>query len=113
MFYAYYENHYAEYEPAEGGYYVSCSEITECVECYSLEEALEVLTEMRNDAEKTYELYAHDDTIGFRNLGTEENPETVLLMPWYQYDYHGYVGDGFTIGIDVEKPQDKPYVGYC
>lgn len=55
MFYAYCSSDYFVYEPAEGGYYVRCSEITECHKFYTLEEAYAELLTMVIQAEKEWE----------------------------------------------------------
>ena len=94
MFYVYRRDHYAEYEPAEGGYYVDCSEISEVDTYWYLEDAF--------DAPWHY---------GFHIDGG--NGKTMMWWPVFRYDYHGNIGDGFELGISVDEPRDEPYRGYC
>ena len=113
MFYVYCRNFYPVWEPAEGGYYVCCSEITGCVKCYSLEDAYEELLESVVEAEECgYTIDSGSWSCGFVNHDAE-NPYTTLELPWFLYDQHGYVGDGFEIGISLEEPRHEPYTGYC
>ena len=111
MFYVYAREYYPVYEPAEGGYYVSASKIVECCEFNYLNHALELMREWVEDAERegetlnycTYEYEFH----------TDESGDIVLLMPLARFNHSIYVGEGFDIGISVDKPADNPYQGYC
>lgn len=53
MFYVYCRSYYSAYEPAEGGYYVWCSEVTECEEFSALENAYAEFIDSVAEAEKT------------------------------------------------------------
>lgn len=110
-FYVYCKEYYSVYEPAEGGYYVSCYEITYCEDFYCLEDAYHDLLEgIMNLVEDGHEIHQGSWDCGFY---TDIDGDTYLRFPWFEFDYTGYIGDGFQIGITTEKPEDKPYLGYC
>ena len=108
MFYAYCSADYFTFEQAEGGYYVRCSEITECHEFYTLEEAYAELLTMVMQAEKEGDtVQSASWNCGFKTYAEDsEEPETYLVFPWVRYK-------DFELAISAEKPQDKPYEGYC
>lgn len=99
MFYVYCSADYPVYEPAEGGYYVAASKITWCHEFDTLEAAYRDFLSEVQDTEK------HGIAIS--------NAYFTCEFPWAQFNETGYIGDGFEIAISDEKPQDKPYEGYC
>ena len=113
MFYVYRRDHYAEYEPAEGGYYVDCSEISEVDTYWYLEDAFDALLDWCNEveAEDDAEPYSGTWHYGFHTDGG--NGKTMMWWPVFRYDYHGNIGDGFELGISVDEPKDEPYRGYC
>ena len=115
MFYVYCEADYAVYEPAEGGYYVRCSEITECHEFCTLEDAYAELLTMVMQAEEDGDTVSGASwDCGFKTFAEDlEEPETHLVFPWVRYNKTGYIGDGFELAISAEKPSDSPYEGYC
>lgn len=53
MFYVYCRSYYPVYEPAEGGYYVCASEVSECAEFNTLEDAYAEFIDSVAEAEKT------------------------------------------------------------
>ena len=109
-FYVYCREYYPVYEPAEGGYYVAASNITYCEKFYSLEDAYEDLLEsIMNLVESGCKICSGSWYCGFDTI----DGETYLKFPWFEFDRTGYIGDGFDIGITTEKPEDKPYLGYC
>lgn len=52
MFYVYCRSYYPVYEPAEGGYYVCASEVSECAEFNTLEDAYAEFIDSVAEAEK-------------------------------------------------------------
>ena len=108
-FYVYCREYYAVYEPAEGGYYVSASKV-DYEKHYDLEAAYECLLEYIMVAiEDGHEIHRGSWYCGFDTI----DGETYLKFPWFEFDYTGYIGDGFELGITTDKPEDKPYMGYC
>lgn len=114
MFYVYYKQYYPVYEPAEGGYYVCCSEVRECHEFTTLEDAYAELLTMVAEAEEKGHIVSNSKwDCGLKNYGEGAEEETYLVFPWVLFDETGYIGSGFELGISAEKPQDEPYNGYC
>lgn len=110
MFYVYCRSYYPVYEPAEGGYYVSCSEVTECEEFSTLENAYAEFIDSVAEAEKDGHVVSNASwNCGFKTV----DGETHLDFPWVEYDKTGYIGDGFMLAISADKPEDEPYEGYC
>lgn len=109
-FYVYIRQNYPVFEPAEGGYYVSASEVTLVEEFDYLNSALTFMHQLVLDAltEGATQSWGSDE-YGFV---TDKWGDITLKMPCYGFDYNGYIGEGWNIGIDVEKPQDRPYEGY-
>lgn len=114
MFYVYCEADYAVYEPAEGGYYVSASEITWCHEFCTLEDAVaELLSAVAQEVEDGNTVSHASWDCGFKTYTEDlEEPETYLVFPWVRFNQTEYIGDSFELAISAEKPQDKPYEGY-
>ena len=111
MFYVYTRENYPVFEPAEGGYYVSASEITYCKEYSHLNNALDAMHKAVEDAQaEGCTLCGVSWDYGFE---TDKYGDITLHMPIASFDESGYIGDGFVIGISVEKPEDRPYQGYC
>ena len=114
MFYVYCRSYYPVYEPAEGGYYVCCSEITECHEFTTLENAYaELLTMIAMAEEEWHTVSRANWDCGLKTYDEGDWAETYLTFPYVVYDETGYVGSGFELGISAEKPEDDPYQGYC
>lgn len=113
MFYVYRRDHYAEYEPAEGGYYVDCSEISAVEEYAVLADACEALLDWCNEVETEDCAEPYSGSWKFGLVGTFGLDDYYLRMPYFRYDYHGYIGEGFELGISVDEPKDEPYGGYC
>lgn len=110
-FYAYIREFYPVYEPAEGGYYVSCSKVIDVEECYTLNDAVASLMEGLVDAVER----GHEITFGSWRMGfhTHTDGDVCLYLPLFRLDETGYIGDGFELGICMNKPEDEPYQGYC
>lgn len=118
-FYVYCKEFYSVWEPAEGGYYVECSTVTQCEEHIYLTDAVYSLLECLVDAAE------HGHTIDrgtwkidwCADIWEDEDgimrPDISLLLPWFRLDQNGYIGEGFEVGICMNKPEDKPYLGYC
>lgn len=108
MFYVYCKKLYYEYEPAEGGYYVSCHKIADCEEYVYLEDALKAYADARQEAEDLgFTLQeSFGDTVELCKLGEK----TSIICPWARYDDFS---DGIELGIEVDKPKDALYEGYC
>ena len=122
MFYVYCKRNDSVFEPAEGGYWVETSEVMKYDEFDGLSEAycclLDYIIELAEDGEYVTKgswftgfvnmPYYDDD-----DVEDIEHPDFHLRLPWFYVGYTGYIGDGFKVGISVEKPEDKPYEGYC
>ena len=109
-FYVYCREYYSVYEPAEGGYYVSASKVTYSDHFY-LEDAYEELLEnIMSCIEEGHEIHRGSWFCGFE---TDRDGNTFLKFPYFFFDYTGYIGDGFELGITTDKPEDEPYMGYC
>lgn len=120
MFYTYVRIYDYEYEPAEGGYYVETSYIDECYKHETIENAMEDFYNMMERAEEQGSIL-HCGHTEIRTIVDkvydDESPDGYFVemwtsYPWVRYDYK-YIGDGFSIGVSEEKPEDEPYMGYC
>lgn len=120
MFYTYARVYGYAYEPAEGGYYVETSYIYEYHEHETVEKAMEDFLGWKKYAEKQG-CILHSGCTEIRTIEDkvydDESPngyyiETWVAYPWARYDTK-YIGDGFSLEISEEKPENKPYMGYC
>lgn len=109
-FYVYVREFYAVWEPAEGGYYVYPSKITDVEECSCLNDAVASLMECLVDATE----HGHEITWGTWRMGfhTHTDGEINLYLPMFKLDDNDWNG-GCEVGICMNKPEDKPYEGYC
>lgn len=118
-FYTYVREFYPVYEPAEGGYYVSCSTVTQCEEHTDLNDAVfSLLNFLVDAAEAGHEIDRGSWRIDWLIDTWEDedgslNPEIMLLLPWFRLEQYGYIGNGYEVGICTGKPEDEPYGGYC
>lgn len=110
-FYVYVREYYPVFEPAEGGYYVSASEVTDCEEFAYMNDALDVMREWVEDCVREGETL-NGASYGY-GFATDEDGDVTLGLPLARFNRTGYIGEGFDIGIAVEKPKDAPYQGYC
>ena len=117
-FYVYQRDFYPVYEPAEGGYYVTASEIVFCEEFGDLTVAVyEMLDGIIDLIERGHKIHSGSWRIEFDvDMWDDDGnmvPDISLRLPWFRFDYNGYEGDGFEVGICMNKPEDEPYQGYC
>lgn len=117
-FYAYVREFYPVYEPAEGGYYVCCSQITDLEEHSDLNEAVySLLCGLVDAAEHGSVINYGSWNIGFDVKMWDDDgtmtPDITLRLPRFVLDKDGYIGSGFEMGICATKPEDEPYEGYC
>lgn len=83
MFYVYCRSYYPVYEPAEGGYYVYASEVSECAEFNTLEDAYAEFIDSVAEAEKDGHVVSSASwNCGFKTV----DGETYLDFPWVEYD---------------------------
>ena len=111
MFYVYLRRFYHVWEPAEGGYYVTASCIDDYCDEWCLEDAVYELLDTfiqwdggMNDLEGSWNM-------GFETKWFDGEPETRLVLPCFTF--YGYEGYQYELGISCDKPEDKPYEGYC
>lgn len=112
MFYVYCREFYDVWEPAEGGYYVTASQINDCGEFFSLEDAVYDLLDSFVEWGNSVEIERGSWKMGLitRHDWYDGTPETSLYLPWF------YINDGlsrYEVGISADKPLDEPYLGYC
>lgn len=105
MFYTYARVYGCAYEPAEGGYYVETSYVDDCFEHETLEDAMEDFFMWKKDVEEQG-CILHS---GITEIHTIRDK---TYYPWVRFDTK-YIGDGFSIEVSEEKPEDRPYMGYC
>lgn len=107
-FWVYVREYDSVYEPAEGGYYVETSEVT-----YK-QQYLDIKSVLDDYSDKVNLAYNEnwDDIEEKRDRLIFINEDGFLITPITHVGRKRYIGNGFTIGITTEEPQDEPYEGY-
>lgn len=109
MFYVYLRNFYRVYEPAEGGYYVTASCINDYKKVFTLEDAVyEMLDTLVQWGDM--KIISGSWNMGLHTTLFDGKPETKLSMPCIMFYSDGLE---YELGISCDKPEDKPYEGYC
>lgn len=111
MFYVYLRRFYYIWEPAEGGYYAKASCIDDYCDEWSLEDAVYELLDTFVQWDMGMHSLEGSWKMGFETKHFEDGPETRLVLP--RFTFYDAADTEYELGISCDKPEDRPYEGYC
>lgn len=95
--FVYLRHYYRVFEPAEGGYYVTCSEVCDFAEFDNMADAIA-------DMDATIMDVLEDCYVNNVRYRLD------VVEPWIKMNLDD---EPYALGISMEKPEDRPYLGYC